>query len=671
MQKWIALAAVAGLLMIAACDTADTENPTVSIVFPADGATVNKGDILIKAVATDNKGVSKVEFSIGGTLMGTDNNGAADTFQYTWTDTAAQVVGHDYDFVAKAYDAAENTKTSTTVTITIAGGGGGSGPTHHSGVIPANETWYPSGNPHILDNDVYTGDNVTLTIMPGCYVQFSADVELYTGYSNPGSIIAVGTADSMITFTSLSDTVPGFWDNIGFHSNTISTARMSYCKVEFGGKTASDHGTIQVSGCNIKFDHNTVRRSGDYGVRVESNGYFADFSNNTITGCTKYPVNVQAEHVRTLGAGNTLTGNTKDGIDVDGGAISTTGTWLSHGVPYVIDGDAYVQDDATLTIEAGCTIALNTDVEFYSGYTSPGSIIAVGTATSPITFTSFVDTVPGIWEALSFYGNTISTARLSYCVIERAGGSGREGAVLVSGCRIKMDNCTVRQNALYGVYCENDGYFDDFSNNTITTSGEYPVRIDADKARTLGAGNVLTGNTNDGILVHGGNVATTGTWLNHGVPYVAEGDVYVSDETSNPVLTIAAGTTVEMKPQKEFYVGYSHPGGLIADGTAGQITFTSSVTPPSAGDWDRLSFCSNSISSQCKLKNCKVEYAGYDGRGNIYIDDCTPEVTGDSIGHSSEYGIYLDGSSYPNPAQLQADNTFYDNVSGDIRVPPK
>jgi len=314
MQKWIALAAVAGLLMIAACDTADTENPTVSIVFPADGATVNKGDILIKAVATDNKGVSKVEFSIGGTLMGTDNNGAADTFQYTWTDTAAQVVGHDYDFVAKAYDAAENTKTSTTVTITIAGGGGGSGPTHHSGVIPANETWYPSGNPHILDNDVYTGDNVTLTIMPGCYVQFSADVELYTGYSNPGSIIAVGTADSMITFTSLSDTVPGFWDNIGFHSNTISTARMSYCKVEFGGKTASDHGTIQVSGCNIKFDHNTVRRSGDYGVRVESNGYFADFSNNTITGCTKYPVNVQAEHVRTLGAGNTLTGNTKDGI---------------------------------------------------------------------------------------------------------------------------------------------------------------------------------------------------------------------------------------------------------------------------------------------------------------------------------------------------------------------
>lgn len=49
--------------------------------------------------------------------------------------------------------------------------------------------------------------------------------------------------------------------------------------------------------------------------------------------------------------------------------------------------------------------------------------------------------------------------------------------------------------------------FDDFSNNTVTTSGECPVRIEADKVRTLGTDNVLTGNTRDGILVNGGNVA--------------------------------------------------------------------------------------------------------------------------------------------------------------------
>lgn len=80
--------------------------------------------------------------------------------------------------------------------------GGGTGPTNHSGEIEQDEIWHPSGNPHILDSDVYTGDNVTLTIMPGCIVQSSADVELYSGYSNPGSIIPVGTATEPITFTS-------------------------------------------------------------------------------------------------------------------------------------------------------------------------------------------------------------------------------------------------------------------------------------------------------------------------------------------------------------------------------------------------------------------------------------------------------------------------------------
>ncbi|MEO0086212.1 MAG: right-handed parallel beta-helix repeat-containing protein, partial [candidate division WOR-3 bacterium] len=479
---------------------------------------------------------------------------------------AAQVPGSSYALVAKAYDAAENMTTSPTVTITIAGGGGGTGPTRHRGMIPQDETWWPSGNPHIIESDVYTGNNVTLTIKPGCIVQFAAGTELYTGYSNPGSIIAIGTPDSMITFTALSDTVPGFWEDVGFYSNTISTARMSYCQVLFGGKGSGDNGAVLVEACNIRLDHTIIRKSGGYGVYVDDNGYFSDFSNNTITGCTKYPVRIDANFARTIGTDNVLTGNAKDGIEVDGGAISTSGTWLNHGVPYVVKSNTYVQDDATLAISAGVTVSMNPGVEFYCGYSSPGSIIAVGTAGSPITFTALTDTVPGIWKGLSFYGQTISTARLSYCIVERAGSSSIEGAVYVYDCRIKMDNCTVRKNAKYGVFCDGGGCFDDFSNNTITASGEYPIGIEADKVRTLGSGNVLTGNTKNGILVDGGNIKTTGTWLNHNVPYVVDGNTYVSDETGNPVLTIAPGTTLRMTPRTEFYVGYGAPGGLIADG---------------------------------------------------------------------------------------------------------
>jgi hypothetical protein len=318
----------------------------------------------------------------------------------------------------------------------------------------------------------------------------------------------------------------------------------------------------------------------------------------------------------------------------------------------------------------GCTVQVSAGAWLYTGYAAPGSIIAVGKADSTITFTSLSDTVPGFWVCIAFFPHTISTARLSYVTVEYAGsGGGPDCAVLVEGCAIKMDHCTLRKNAKYGVYAATGGYFDDFTDNTIMTSGEYPLRIKADKVRTLGAGNVLTGNTKDGILVRGENVSTTGTWLNHGVPYVIDGDVSVSDAANHPVLTIAAGTKLMLRPATEFYVGYGVPGGLIADGTAGQITFTSSVNPPSPGDWARLSFYSNSMDSQCRLKDCKVEYGGYDDFGDIYIADCTPTVVGCDIGYSSAYGIYLNGSEYPDTATLRANNTFHDYVLGDIRVP--
>ena len=68
-------------------------------------------------------------------------------------------------------------------------------------------------------------------------------------------------------------TVPGFWEDIGFYSNTISTAQMSYCQVLFGGKGASS-GAILVEGRSVKVDHTTVRKSGSYGVYVDDDGYF-------------------------------------------------------------------------------------------------------------------------------------------------------------------------------------------------------------------------------------------------------------------------------------------------------------------------------------------------------------------------------------------------------------
>jgi len=71
------------------------------------------------------------------------------------------------------------------------------------------------------------------------------------------------------------------------------------------------------------------------------------------------------------------------------------------------------------------------------------------------------------------------------------------------------------------------------------------------------------------------------------------------------------------------------------------------------------------------LINCTIEYGGGSSSypGNIYIDDAVPEIVGDSIGHSENWGIYLEGTQYPNPTQLVNDNFFYDCPSGAVRIP--
>jgi outer membrane protein assembly factor BamB len=100
----------------------DTTPPVVTIVSPANGDTVEKGGIAIKAVAFDDWAVTEVEFYVDGTLVGIDSaGGAGDTFRYTWSDTSAQLVMMSYDLVAQAFDAARNEAFSATTTITIAG----------------------------------------------------------------------------------------------------------------------------------------------------------------------------------------------------------------------------------------------------------------------------------------------------------------------------------------------------------------------------------------------------------------------------------------------------------------------------------------------------------------------------------------------------------------------
>jgi hypothetical protein len=92
----------------------DTTPPTVSITQPLNGALVTRRSVVtITANASDNVGVTKVEFYISGTLLGTTNTAP---YSIDWQVPAAK--NKTYSIQTKAYDAAGNTSTSNIVTVT-------------------------------------------------------------------------------------------------------------------------------------------------------------------------------------------------------------------------------------------------------------------------------------------------------------------------------------------------------------------------------------------------------------------------------------------------------------------------------------------------------------------------------------------------------------------------
>ena len=93
----------------------DGQPPTTSITAPASGATVS-GSVTFSASASDNVGVTKVEFYVDGNLLATDTTSP---YRTTW---ATASLSGSHTLTAKAYDAAGNVGTSAPVSVTVDNG---------------------------------------------------------------------------------------------------------------------------------------------------------------------------------------------------------------------------------------------------------------------------------------------------------------------------------------------------------------------------------------------------------------------------------------------------------------------------------------------------------------------------------------------------------------------
>lgn len=96
-----------------ATPTADTTAPTTNLASPTNGSTV-AGIVAVKANASDNAAVTKVEFYIDSKLVGSVT---ASPYSYSWDTSTATNASHT--LVSKAYDAAGNSASSASVLVSV------------------------------------------------------------------------------------------------------------------------------------------------------------------------------------------------------------------------------------------------------------------------------------------------------------------------------------------------------------------------------------------------------------------------------------------------------------------------------------------------------------------------------------------------------------------------
>ncbi len=328
--------------------------------------------------------------------------------------------------------------------------------------------WASFGVPYVIQNaSVSIAGGDTLIIDPGNIIRLSGVSTNPASVNVAGTLIAEGTPEARITFTSDNES-PAAGDWAGFTFNPGSRdSRLNFCDIFYAG--SSSNGSVRVSQGNVNISNSNIQFSLYGGFSISSSRACFDdcvigecsgpgiclgidceveMNNCEIMDCDDYPIILEAVSVSNITGPLNLHDNAFQGILVVEGD-GCRGYWNNYNVPYIIDDDLLVQAGDSLEIAPGCTLRFNGDYLL----NAQGSLLAIGSEFEPIVFTSNSETpAPGDWKGIQFNNSFgMSTCRCSDCVIEYAGSS--TGCVRLSTSHeVTFANCLVRYSETAGIY---------------------------------------------------------------------------------------------------------------------------------------------------------------------------------------------------------------------------
>ena len=531
----------------------------------------------------------------------------------------------------------------------------------HFGDVNTDQVWEPGI--HKIFGWVNIKD-ATVTIKPGAIIKFMEGAKLAVGTANGvtrATLIAEGTASQPIVFTADSDTpTKGFWDNIVFGSGGSGNSSLAYCRIEYGGPGVYES-MVAVYGTSVSIQHCKFQQVSGNGISLGNSGSFKAFSNNEIRDCSGYVMEIAPNRVPQIGLNNNFL--TTKGILLGVDEITEQNVvWKKQTCPYIVSGTLEISDTegASLTIDPGVTVKFNYDAVMTVGYSasSTGKLIAEGTETQPIIFTSAQETPAAAdWDGIRFSAGTDPASSLKNCVIEYAYGGTNTSvyASIIVGGGVNINNTIIRHTKGTAIQCVKAGNFISFENNTIqgTTEG---IRIYGNWVHTIGNTNQITA-TKEIIVEADKIIHSAVTWKKQPYPYHVTGLVEIVSAAGS-TLTIEPGNTIKFGGGASIWASSSYgQGHLIAHGTATElIIFTSGKPTPAPGD-----FGSILLTGHSSMRYCVVEYSGYDNwYGGIRITSDQAAVRNCTIKNSSNYGITTQRAT-----PILENNDFINNAQQD------
>jgi hypothetical protein len=382
--------------------------------------------------------------------------------------------------------------------------------------------------------------------------------------------------------------------------------------------------------------------------------------------------------------------------------ITTASTW-SPGEPvceYAVEGEFKVS--AALTIAPGTVVRFGPNAGLM--VTETGSLNAVGTEASPITFTGKTAT-PGYWKGLAFRSNNPANV-IDHAVISYAGseavfccdyfyGPGGSidaraavvlgGGVLDSVSQLRLAHTTVEKSGTQGLFAFNKARLPGFERNLFRGNGSAPVTVSLSIVGALDSASIYSGHSAANPQDNGENRVriidapdddsnTSQTIHKLDVPYGVSTGIDGADLEYGGALTIEAGTRLEFEANSGLIIAST--GSLVANGSASErIVFTGRT--PTQGFWKGISIRSKNaanvisyadVSHGGSVQFCCDYFTGPGGSidvlANVSVGGAVDSAGGrlrisnSNLSESGHWGLFI----FKNSSATQSGNTFSNNT---------